>query len=188
MYPLLSVNFFSIPDLTSLFFAIFLLASIFFLVISLSFLLTLLHLPSHQRDTRDQLGPSDAGRSQIWVAMAKSQLLRCQKGKKKKKATVIYQEPPTAPAPAVWQQPQRAVGSPAERSPAERRAQPCTASCEHRPCCRPCVRATQKILIHVANTLQATEGSCQAVGVRKCDHPHFTDKELAHRAEPNPRL
>lgn len=29
------------------------------------------------------------------------------------------------------------------------------------------------------------EEYCQAVGVRKCYHPHFTDREFTHCTEPN---
>lgn len=62
----------NIPDPFLPFFSFLLL--FFWPSLSLSLSLTLLHLPSHRRDTRDQLDPSDAGRSWIWVAMAKSQL------------------------------------------------------------------------------------------------------------------
>lgn len=53
-----------------------------FFVISVSLSLTLPHLPSHRRDTGDWLDPSDACRSRMWVAMAKSQFLCCQRGEK----------------------------------------------------------------------------------------------------------
>lgn len=65
--------FLNIPDPFLPFFS-FLLLFFFWSSLSLSLSLTLLHLPPHRRDTRDQLDPSDAGRSWIGVAMAKSQL------------------------------------------------------------------------------------------------------------------